>query len=165
MALGTAYIAYHGAEGGYQPDRSSAKPVGDGLPEERRGAQDHNLDTRYVGCSSEGDSQIDRKQLEGRDHSSSYEGGHHRMESNEKQIDVFLPWSALFESPRDKTHTFHEGQLRGSAGSIVGIGTRSSVLCRESRYALCSGVKCAAGPSSSVAGSRSFSASALCTSS
>lgn len=34
MALGAAYITYHGAERGYQPYWSPAKPIGDGFPEQ-----------------------------------------------------------------------------------------------------------------------------------
>ena len=54
MALRTAYITYHRAESGYQPDRSPAESIGDWFPKERGETQNDNLDARQVGCPSEG---------------------------------------------------------------------------------------------------------------
>ena len=82
MTLRTTYIAYHGAERGYQPDRSSAKPVRDRLPEDRGDAQDHDLNASNVGSSRKGDAQIHGKLLEGWNDPSCNKGGHHGMKRN-----------------------------------------------------------------------------------
>jgi len=113
VALRAADVADETGDEGQQKDGPASVSIGQWPPEQRRTAQDGNLERSEIRCPLEGDAEICGDVLVRRDDASCGEGRHAGVEGHQNQVGHFLStnWiSRVFRWRRGRC-TFHVGQL------------------------------------------------------
>ena len=134
MTLRASNIANQGTEGRDQENRAAAPAIGDGPPEDGRDAEHYDLSRRQVTRVLDGPSERHAERLIRRDDRSGDQRSHHGVKGEHEQIYIFLRVGSASAGSRlgageNRRHTFHAGQLYGSAGSEEGRGCKSTVPC------------------------------------